>query len=374
MKKLLYLDNASTTFPKPEIVYKSMDHNYRTRGFNAGRSGHSALAALSDMILETRSMLAILLGGPAPDKIVFMPSATICLNTIIQGLSWRKNDVVYVSPFEHNAVLRPLHRIRQEFDIKIKLIPVNRDYRFDLKNLEKLLIEDKPRLICCTHVSNVLGLICPVEAVAALARKHGSVLLVDGTQGAGLIDVNVVKAGIDFYVFAGHKTLYGPFGIAGYIYNSEIRIRPLYFGGTGTHSEQEFCPDVIPTRYEAGSPNILSISGLHASLKWLQKHLPPKIFEHERKTMHQLKNFLTRLPDLEIVEIPDEISAGIVSCIPQKGSSTDYAKFLDREFNIVVRPGAHCAPYAHEFLGTLDSGTVRFSLGYFNKASQFAGL
>ncbi|AGB42037.1 cysteine desulfurase family protein [Halobacteroides halobius DSM 5150] len=372
---MIYFDNAATTYPKPESVYNEMDKFYREYGVNAGRGSYQVANEASRLIDETREKVASVLNVKQNKEIVFTESATIAINLILKGLDWNKGDVVYYSPFEHNAVLRSLYYLKDKYNLKLRQIPVEEDsLEFKLDKLKQMFIKETPRLVAVSHVSNVCGLIAPVEQIAKLAREYNSSVLVDGAQGAGLVDVNLEH--VDYYVWTGHKTFYGPFGIAGIIMDENAEEpATLIHGGTGRASERKNMPQQIPVKYEAGSSNIQAIAGLNTALEWLQEKDIETIFKHEKELTQELIAMLNEFMEIDIF-IPDNLENhfNVVSVSVSGYSPHNIGKILDEKFNIAVRTGLHCAPETHEFLGTMPNGLVRFSIGYFNDKNNINNL
>lgn len=367
-----YFDNAATTYPKPEEVYSFMDKFYREHGGNAGRGQYKLAANASRVMDETRNDLKELLGCHNKD-ILFSPSATIALNQVIQGSISEKTKNIYISPFEHNAVTRVLYQYEMKKQIKVNILPVTNKFQYDLGVIEKIFAQSKPDMVVMSHASNVCGLIAPVEEVFSLAKKYDAITIVDMAQTAGLVPLNVGSDDIDFAVFAGHKTLYGPFGVAGFAKKATLSPAPILFGGTGVESANQDMPHVFPSRYEVGSQNIQAIAGLHAALKWRMK-LGECMREREEENHQKLVQLLKQYDNITIVGPEDRHSCiGVVSCVFDGYSSDNISDVLDR-FEIAVRSGLECAPIAHKCLGTFPAGTVRFSVGYFTSEQEFKVL
>lgn len=264
---ITYFDNAATTYPKPEEVYSFMDTFYRENGGNAGRGQYKLAGSASRVISETRELLKALLNCPNKE-VIFAPSNTIAMNMVLQGTISDSIRTVYISPFEHNAVTRVLHHFEEAGRIEIIVLPINRDFSFSLQRIEELFDELPPDLVVLSHASNVCGVIVPVEEISHLAKKFGAITVVDIAQTAGVVPINLGSDDIDYAVFAGHKTLYGPIGVGGFINKAGLKPAPVLFGGTGVDSANQSMPSDSPARYEMGSQNILSISGLFAALQW----------------------------------------------------------------------------------------------------------
>lgn len=362
---VIYLDNAATTFPKPEVVYQAMDSFYRQFGGNAGRGANPLARKAAGLVDETRSMLCSWLNVP---EVTFAPSATIALNTVIMGARLRSGDVVYVSPFEHNSVLRPLEHLRQTISIDIRLLPFDKHtLGCKLDEVKKLFRLEPPSMLCVSQVSNVLGLILPVDELTHITRQFGPdcIVLVDGAQAAGLQPLEMSR--IDALVWSGHKSLYGPYGIAGVAFGTAWRPEPLLRGGTGTVSESIDMPQDSVSRFEAGSQNISAIAGLNAALKWLNETGRNAVNDHNHALTQAIVDTLSDLSDVTVYlpanrdRIMGIVSFSVDGTKPQMIETTLGAQ------NIAVRAGLHCSPWAHEFINSAASGgTVRVSVGYFN--------
>ena len=365
---MAYFDNAATTYPKPECVYAFMDEFYRKSGGNAGRGEHSMSASASGLIADTRKKIQMLLHCPAK-QVVFTPTATIALNMIIQGVIADGAKNIYISPFEHNAVTRTLHHFEKRNEITVTQLNVEKDLTYDLEKIRYQFDALKPDLVIVSHASNTIGLIAPVEDIFSLAKKYGATTLVDMAQTAGVVDCNVGLTTFDFAVFAGHKTLYGPTGISGFIMNPSIKLPAVIFGGTGYES-----PESIPEKYEMGTLNISGVAGLNAALDWIQK---TTIEEIKNTEAHNRKKLIDLLEEYEFIRIvgnePGREYVGIVSCLIDEISSDSAGSVFDQQ-GIALRTGLHCAPLAHQFIGTYPAGTIRFSVNYFTSQQDFEEL
>lgn len=370
---MAYFDNAATTYPKPENVYSFMDTFYRTSGGNAGRGQHSMAQKASVIISETRELLQMILHCPAK-QVVFEPTATIALNIIIQGLLKLGVKNVYISPFEHNAVTRTLHHFEKDGIIKVHKLIVTHELKYDMEKIRFQFENIKPDLVIISHASNTIGLIAPVEDVFSLAKKFDSYTLVDMAQTAGLVDINVGLNTIDFAVFAGHKTLYGPTGISGFVMDPSIKLPPVFFGGTGYESVNQDMPESLPEKYEMGTMNIVGISGLNAALKWIRETTTDVLIKKETENRRKLLEIISDYDFLHVVgNVQSQRYVGIVSCV-MDGISSDSAARIFEQQEISVRTGLHCAPLAHQFLGTYPAGTIRFSVSYFTTEEDFHKL
>jgi len=370
---LAYFDNAATTFPKPQSVYDYMDKFYRSDGVNTGRGQYSLAQAAAELVSDTRQKLQQLLHCPAK-QIVFTPTDTIALNIILQGLCTMGVKSVYVSPFEHNAVTRTLHHYELSGLIEVHQLAVSKNYEYDLQRIQYQFDAEHPDLVVVSHASNVIGLVAPIEDIFSLAKKYGAFTVADMAQTAGLVDCNVGLSSFDFATFAGHKTLYGPTGISGFAMNPDIKLPPLLFGGTGYESANQDMPDTLPERYEMGTLNIAGVAGLNAALKWILDMKPNTLFEHECQKRARLLEILEEYEMIKVVgNANGQKYVGIVSCIIE-GLSSDSAGTVLSQRNIAVRTGLHCAPAAHQFMGTYPAGTIRFSIGAFTSEQDFVDL
>lgn len=371
---MIYFDNSATSYPKPEEVYQKMDEVNRTLAVNAGRGGYRLAVKAADIIEDTREKLASLVSFNNSNKVILMSSATCALNTVINSIEWSHMDTVYVSPFEHNSVLRPLEALKEIHGFTITRIPFSREKgTIELEKLDELFQQNKPKLVALTHASNVTGQILPVKEINCIAKEHGSITMVDGAQTLGYINVDLDDLNCDYYIFAGHKGLYGPFGTGGLFINSDEIMDPFLYGGTGNNSEELTMPEVYPGRLEAGSPNIVAIAGLNEGLKWLSER-KDKI-EKEQKLYLSLIEVLKNYPEITIIgENNHSNQIPVVSCVFDGYTPQEVSMILDQENNIATRAGLHCAPLTHKLFGTFPLGAVRFSLGYFSETHHLEKL
>lgn len=363
---MVYFDNAATTYPKPEAVYTFMDEFYRECGVNVGRGQHDMANKASKLYSETKQLIKELLNCH-DREVVFTSSATESLNVVLQGIRWDDNYTVYVSPFEHNSVMRVLYHLQNIYKIHIRQLAVNKDtLTYDLEKIKYDFQDEIPNVVVMSHASNVCGLIAPIKEICDLAKEHDAVTIVDMAQTAGLIPTDLSKIKADYVVFAGHKTLYGSFGVGGLILDSKSKLEPLMYGGSGIDSLSHTMPATVPERYESGSRNIQAVAGLNAALKWILEHGVEKIYQKEKEYTTKLINIIKDYTNIKLVGYKDEESnIGVVSCLFDGYSSDNIGQVLNEQ-EIAVRTGLHCSPIAHEFFGTSPEGTVRFSVGYFN--------
>ena len=359
---MIYFDNAATTFPKPDCVYESVGFAMKNYAFNAGRGSYSAAQSTFKMIEETREKIASLSGCNGND-VVFCPSATNAINSIIVGLNLSEKDYVYVSPFEHNAIIRTL----KFYNVNIIVIPFDKlTWKVDYNKLNDLFVLNKPTAVMLSHISNVTGFLLPYEEIFTLAKKYGSVNILDAAQSYGVKKVNTNS--LDFIVFAGHKSLYALFGIAGYINVNKISLLNTIIGGTGSDSLNEKMPDEMPFKYEAGSPNSIAIYSLNKSIDFLKVNNIEKI---ESKMVQYFIEKAKKVSKIKIYLPENYISSGIVSFNIEGYTSDEVGTILSEEFDICVRTGYHCAPYIHDLISSKEYlGTVRVSFGAFNTIEE----
>lgn len=377
MTQLVYLDNAATTFPKPEVVYTTADAFYRTAGANAGRGQNPLARQAAQLVAEVRSKVAAWLGAASPDQVVFAPSATIALNQAILGTALKPGDMIYVTPFEHNSVLRPVEYLRQTQGIEVRLLPADPlSLEMQLDRIETQFQAKPPTMLAVSQVSNVCGLLLPIIELAKLARKTNPevVIIVDGAQGAGLYPLPLNDNLIDYFIFSGHKSLYGPYGASGMVLASNRRPAPILFGGTGTESERVSMPDEAPTAYEPGSTNVWALAGLGAAVDWIMAIGREAITEHTHELVNGLREELERFSGVRVYSPRSGQQTSIVSFSYTAVSPQAIEGFLGAA-GIAVRAGLHCAPWCHQFLGTSEGGgTVRISPGYFSTFSDITQI
>ena len=370
MEHIAYFDNAATTFPKPDCVYDYSNQFYRTCGVNVGRGQHYLAAKAASVVKEARIELKDLLHCPNK-QVVFTNSATEALNMILQGLIIHEGGNIYISPFEHNAVTRVLHHLQQNEKINVIQLAVDKQtLHYDLHAIENQFLEATPHWVVITHASNVCGVVAPIKEICQAAKKSNAITIIDMSQTAGLVDIDLALDIYDFAVFAGHKTLYAPFGIAGFISSFKYKPMPILFGGTGFDSANPNMPNTIPEMYEVGSPNICAIAGLLSAIRWIKQIGIENIRAQETKNKEKLMELLREYSNIKIIEPMNTDSIGVVSCLFDGYSSDSIGQVLSQQ-SVAVRTGLHCAPYAHKFLGTFPSGTVRFSVSYFNSDEDF---
>ena len=373
---MIYLDNAATTYPKPEDVYAAVDDCQRHFAVNVGRGCYMLAGQAAKIVEETRRMMAKLVNAESSDQVIFTASATIAANEVILGLEWDRFKTVYVSPFEHNAIARPLYRICKENDIMIREIPFNPvTQEWDEGETSRLFATAPPDYLFLNQVSNVTGTILPIDKMTELAKKYEACVVVDGSQSVGLLKVDMKTCPMDYLIFAGHKNLYASWGVGGFVKNTAKPLKPVIVGGTGSDSLTLEMPWDTTASFEAGSANIIAITSLHASLKWLFDTGIDTIADEKDKLMKYLIDGLEDLPvNLYLPENRNRHTSVLSLNIPGYLPG-EVGMILNGDFDIAVRTGFHCAPYIHKFLGTeVGQGTVRVGVGFFNTKEDMDAL
>ncbi len=362
----IYLDNAATSWPKPESVIEAMNRFNLEIGSNSGRSGHRLSVESGRILYDTREILAGLFGISDPLRIVFTSNITHSLNIIIMGML-KPGDHVITTSIEHNSVMRPLRELEAR-GVELTVINCNSSGSFDPENIHKE-IKSNTKLIVTTHASNVTGTILPITEIGKIASEYGIPYCVDSAQSAGVLDIDVVKSHIDILCFTGHKGLFGPMGTGGLYIKKDLEksITPLMYGGTGSRSEFEIQPDFMPDKYESGTLNTIGIAGLYAGAKFITDTGINQIHDRETKL---LEKFITGISEFKKVKLfgPSDLNHRVaVAAFNIEGlTPSDVSFSLDENYGILTRPGLHCAPSAHKTIGTFPSGTNRISFGYFN--------
>lgn len=363
-----YFDNAATTYKKPDGMYESISQFMQQYGANIGRGNYANVLKSGDQLVKLRKNLLKLVGAPESKTTIITPSATIALNTILFGIDLNDGDTIYISHFEHNAILRPLFEIQNRIKINIKYLPMspNNRYEFDLAQTEADFKIAPPKMTIISHVSNVLGIIAPVETIAHLSKQYDALVVVDASQSCGILNCSLVN--VDYYVFAGHKTLLGPDGIGGFICNTNTKLKPFIFGGTGIDSANKQMPKDLPERFEAGSRNLMAIVGLNYSTEWLLKNMD-FLRQSEKINMSKLYDILSSYKYIELISpYPDACS--IISCKVAGYTSDEFGNIL-AERGISTRTGLHCAPDAHRYIKSFPEGLIRFSVSCFTSDEDF---
>ena len=362
---MIYLDNAATSWPKPESVYQTMDEFLRMKGGNPGRGSHSMAVAAQEVVEETRMLVARLINASEKERVIFTLNCTDSLNLGLKGLL-KPGDHVITSRIGHNSVVRPLTKLEQQ-GVKItRLPPYPKDGVMSAQDVEEAITEDT-KLIVATHASNVSGVIQPIEEYGEIAKRHNLIFMVDAAQTAGKYPIDVQVENIDLLAFSGHKGLLGPPGTGVLYVGNRVDLNSLREGGTGSHSELEEQPMALPYRYESGTVNSVGISGLGAGLKYIFSEGLERIRAHEQYLTDRLIAGLSHIPGVILYAAKDGSKQAPVVSFNLEGSAPgEVGAILDQAFDIKVRTGLHCAPAAHKTLGTFPLGTIRLGVGYFN--------
>jgi len=365
---MIYLDNAATSWPKPESVYQTMNEFLRSKGGNPGRGGHSLALAASKMIEETRLLIARLINAPEKDRVIFTINCTDSLNLGLKGLL-KRGDQVITSCIEHNSMVRPLRKLEQQ-GVKVVRLPLSSDGFVSPQDVEKAITK-KTKMVAMNHASNVTGVIQPIAGYGLITRRHNLIFMVDAAQTAGKYPLDVQADNVDLLAFSGHKGLLGPPGTGVLYVGERVDLDSLREGGTGSHSELEEQPTDLPYKFECGTMNTVGITGLCAGLKYILGERMENILAHEQSLTDRLLEGLSHLPRVTVYKLKDRSKqAPIVSFNLKDSEPGEVGALLDQAFDIKVRTGLHCAPAAHKTLGTFPLGTIRLSPGYFNTVEE----
>ena len=369
----IYLDNAATSFPKPETVYATLDRFARHTLANPGRSGHRMAQAAEHTIADARHRLNRFFNGRDPSRFVFTLNTTDALNMAFKGVL-NPGDHVITTDLEHNSVSRPLEALVDAGRITLTRLASDAGGTIDPDAI-RAAITPRTRLIALTHASNVLGTIQPIADVGRIAREHDFLFLVDAAQTAGVVPIDVQSMSIDLLAFPGHKSLLGPTGTGGLYVGPRATVRPWREGGTGGDSLTRTQPPEFPHLLEGGTPNVLGIAGLIAGLDYVESHGLEAIRQHEVELCDRLRLALAELPAFEVYGHRDPARrVGTVSFACELISAPDLGGVLDSSFDIAVRAGLHCAPYIHRALGTAPDGLLRVSPGPFSTTDDIDRL
>ena len=373
MKKI-YLDQASTTYPKPECVAKAVYEYMTGNGSNINRGCYENAYDTEEVVLETRELLCELFDGPDCKNVVFTKNVTESLNVVLKGFL-KPGDHVLVSSMEHNAVMRPIRQLEKN-GVEFDRVPCSEQGELKLQSMEALLRQNT-KAVVMMHASNVCGTILPLKEVGAFCKTHGLKFIVDCAQTAGTMPISMKEMNIDILCFTGHKGLYGPQGIGGFILQEEMisAMTPLLSGGTGSISHTEEIPEFMPDRFEPGTMNLPGIFGLNSALGWINEVGIENIYNKERTLTRLFLEEIGKLdPKGEKIKLvgkkTEEGRTAVVSIQTPGRDVSEVAYLLDKNYGIMTRVGLHCAPSAHQTLGTYPTGTVRFSFGYFNTEEE----
>ena len=365
---MIYLDNAATTRQKPPQVIDAVVRAMTTMG-NAARGAHSSSLQASRAIYDARCKLAALFGCPRPDHVIFTANSTEALNIAINGIL-SPGDHAVSTDLEHNSVLRPLYRLEAERRVALDFVPADRLGNVEYGDFERL-IRPETRAIVCTHGSNLTGNLIDVARVGEIAHRHGALLIVDASQTAGSVPIDMEAMGIDVLCFTGHKGLMGPQGTGGLCVREDVEIRPWKVGGSGVHSYSKTQPEDYPTRLEAGTLNSHGIMGLSAALDFIQATGVDTIGRHERALMRRFYDGVSAIDGVTVYgDFSREERGAIVTLNIRDYDSGEISDVLSQSYDIATRPGAHCAPRMHQALGTVEQGAVRFSFSWYNTREE----
>ncbi|HEV3447408.1 MAG TPA: aminotransferase class V-fold PLP-dependent enzyme [Gemmataceae bacterium] len=362
---MIYLDNAATSFPKPESVYQALDRFARQDLANPGRAGHKMALAAERALDDARHLLNQLFHGENPERFVFTLNCTDALNMAFKGVL-AEGDHVVTTDLEHNSVSRPLRKM--ELDGRITLTRVHADSggTIDPDDIRRA-IAPQTRLIALTHASNVLGTVQPIAAVGEIARERGILFVVDAAQTAGVLPIDVQGMHIDLLAFPGHKSLLGPTGTGALYVGPRAQLRAWREGGTGGDSASETQPREFPYFLEGGTPNVLGVAGLSAGVQYVLEKGLEAIRQHEVGLIERLSHRLNEIPGCQVFGHRDMSQhIATLSFHSENLSATELGGVLDQAFDIAIRPGLHCAPHIHRSMGSFPDGTVRVSPGTFN--------
>ncbi|MFI3262396.1 MAG: aminotransferase class V-fold PLP-dependent enzyme [Rikenellaceae bacterium] len=364
----LYYDNAATSFPKPKEVADAMCRYINECGGTYGRAAYRRVVDATLLVEECRDSIAELIDADS-ESIFFTHNATHAANLVLQGINFTENDVIAISPLEHNAIMRPLEYLYKEKGVKYIVTPHESDGLIKTHELEQFLVENKVKMLILNHQSNINGVIQHLSEICRIAKHCNVLVLVDATQSIGSSRVDVKYLELDFLIFTGHKNLLGPTGVGGAYIKDYSLVKPLIYGGTGSNSDSYIMPTHAPDIFEAGTPNISSIAGLHAALT------------ASKPKYHKFTNFLDLITEIKNIENLNFIGANspewqgeVFSLTHKTLSISEFSNKLYNDYKIEVRSGLHCSPLAHRTLKTFPSGTVRFSTSRFHTKEDFAYL
>ncbi|WP_202081561.1 aminotransferase class V-fold PLP-dependent enzyme [Caldalkalibacillus salinus] len=367
---MIYLDNAASTWPKPKEVSRAMVEAVENYAANPGRGGHRLAQKASQVVNETRRNLAALFHVQDSNSIVFQTNATAAINQALFGLQWKEGDHVISTSLEHNSVRRPLEKLKDAYGVQTTYL--------DLKPNEEIkpddicpYITEHTKLIACTHMSNLTGQVMPVSLLGQLADEHNLLFLVDASQSAGYLPIDVEELKIDLLAFPGHKGLYGPQGTGGLYVSPRVTLTPLLHGGTGRFSEDVNMPGQMPERLEAGTLNTPGIAGLGEGVRFILNEGIDKIQQHEAGLTTYALRQLNDMSGIAVYGPTVDVPRGPVIAFNIKGvHSHEVAHILNDYYGVAVRAGMHCTPLAHHAHGTERTGALRISFSYFNRTEE----
>ncbi len=366
MSSFIFLDNGATSYPKPEDVYVFMDTFYRRAGVNPGRSGYDLCLEAGEVVENTRKQLTRFFNGTDPNRLCFGYNSTDALNLALWGLLG-EGDHAITTMIEHNSVLRPLYHLARDRKVELDIVPFNSRGFVDPEEIEKRF-KPNTKVVAVNHASNVIGTIQPIREIGRRCRNRGIIFVIDASQSAGKLSIDIQADFIDVVCFTGHKSLLGPMGIGGMYVREGVEIKQTRAGGTGVRSAQKSHLEEYPYRMEFGTPNLPGIAGLHAGVKWIETRGVDALHHQEMALTEKLVAGLKEIPGVRLYcldDLRDHIS--VISFNVEGMDAADVGTMLDVDHNIACRTGLHCAPLVHEHLGTDKiHGAVRFGIGPFN--------
>lgn len=369
-KKIVYFDNAATTFPKPDVFFDSFFDFYKNKGGNPGRSGHTLSIAAGEVVEDAREAIAKLFNVTDPFRIAFTYNASYALNLIIMGFL-EEGDHVIATPLEHNSVSRPLRNLERIGFITLEILKADPESGIvDLKDLEKKLKEKKTKLTCVVHGSNVSGTVQPLKEIIEICHTFDSYVMVDAAQTAGTYPIDLEYLEVDFLAFTGHKGLFGPQGIGGLYVRPGLDLRIILCGGTGSKSEEDIQPEFMPDRLEIGTPNAGGLASFAAGVRFVMDKRVENIHKYENELVRIMIEGLSDIEGVRVIAKKAEERTPVVSFQIEGLTVSEVGYRLDKEFGICTRVGLHCAPWAHKTFNTFPEGTVRASLSLFNTREE----
>lgn len=367
---MIYFDNAATSFPKPEAVIDAVSAALRHYAANPGRGSHFLSEKAMEVITEAREEIAHFFGLYDKNRVFFYQNATMALNQAIKGFPFKKGDHVITSSYEHNSIRRPLEAVAREKDLNITYLSLDTDGHFD-EEVWREALQRQTKLIAVTHGSNLTGMVLPIKEIGQLAIENDIPILLDASQTAGSIPIHMDEMNIDLLAFPGHKGLLGPQGTGALLVRKGIELKPLIHGGTGSLSEEINQPSVLPDKYESGTLNTAGIAGLLAGIREVKKMTIAKVNQHELELASYCYDQLRSINRVRIYgPSPMKRKLGIIAFEITGNDCQEIATILDLHYGIAVRAGLHCAPLAHDSLGTTDRGLIRVSFGFQNTIEE----
>lgn len=364
---MIYFDNAATTLHKPPEVIEAVVHAMTTSG-NASRGTHTGSLAASRTVYETRKKIADFFHCSRADHVIFTSNSTEALNIAICG-TLGKGDHIISTDLEHNSVLRPLYHLEEQ-GASLTFLSANKKGCIDYDDFKRS-IKPNTKAIVCTHASNLTGNVLDIERIGRIAKAHNLLFIVDASQSAGCIEINMETMNIDILCFTGHKSLLGPQGTGGLCIHESVEIRPFKRGGSGIHSYEKGQPQAYPSRLEAGTLNSHGIAGLCAAINYINTITIPVIAKKEQELLWHFYKGICNIPEIHIYgDFDTKERAAILSLNIEGYDSGTVSDVLSQEYDIATRPGAHCAPRMHRALGTTETGAVRFSFSSFNTMEE----